>query len=134
MKNDPTAVCSAIRKWAQLMTEAKREYSTDDAREFDDAWRTIHLGITKSCLLDRMIYGGEQPSQTKCPVHNGKWSGCFVMDRLRAPMSAAEARIREHPEWEGKSWHDVGCRCMLHTCGCATGWNPDEHCGCGVKP
>lgn len=31
--------------------------------------------IGKSCLLSRLIYGGEQLRIRKCPLHGGRWSG-----------------------------------------------------------
>ena len=91
--------------------------------------RVRNLLIGKSCLLDRLIYCGEEPSQTPCPVHQGAWSGI-------------------HLGWPGQRWSDgrpvpvaprlaewvaAGCRCYQHKCGCTTGWQPDEHCGCGGR-
>ena len=96
---------------------------------FEEAWRVAILAVEKSCLLDRMMNCGERPSKTPCPVHKGSWSGC-------------------HGGWPGQTWndgnpmeessmlrewHDAGCRCYMHSCVCTTGWQPDEHCGCGVK-
>lgn len=34
------------------------------------------LDVGKSCLLGRMIYGGEELRTRPCPVHKGMWSGC----------------------------------------------------------
>lgn len=39
-------------------------------------WDFIDLAIRKSCLLDRLIYGGETLRTEVCPVHKGHWSGC----------------------------------------------------------
>lgn len=58
------------------------------------------IAVSKSDLLGRLIYGDERgPSQTKCPVHLGKWSGCHVgwpgsvwtsvMDGTKTPMAVA---------------------------------------------
>lgn len=32
--------------------------------------------VGKSCLLGRMIYGGEELRTRACPIHEGHWSGC----------------------------------------------------------
>lgn len=57
----------------------------------------LRLRIKKSCLLDRLLYGGEPLSQTPCPLHKGQWSG------LR-PESCPH-----------------GCDAA---CGCTSGWVP----------
>lgn len=36
----------------------------------------LALDIEKSCLLDRLIYGGEELREEPCPLHHGRWSGC----------------------------------------------------------
>jgi len=36
----------------------------------------VSRDVTKSCLLDRLIYGKEKLRTVPCPVHQGKWSGC----------------------------------------------------------
>jgi len=35
------------------------------------------LDIRKSCLLSRLIYAGEPLRTRPCPIHKGRWSGCF---------------------------------------------------------
>jgi hypothetical protein len=35
----------------------------------------LQLDITKSCLLHRLIYGGEPLRSEQCPIHHGEWSG-----------------------------------------------------------
>lgn len=37
---------------------------------------TIMTFAAKSALLGRLIYGGEKLRTKRCPVHDGKWSGC----------------------------------------------------------
>ena len=80
--------------------------------------------VSKSDLLGRLLYGDERgPSQTPCPVHKGKWSGCHFGWPNEKPM---DRTLRE--------WWDAGCRCATHKgSNCTTGWNPDEHC-CGPAP
>jgi len=33
------------------------------------------MDITKSCLLNRLIYAGEALRTQPCPIHGGEWSG-----------------------------------------------------------
>lgn len=94
----------------------------------------VFLQITKSCLLDRMIYGKEQPSQTPCPVHKGKWSGIHFIWPGSVWHNIDGTTRPATPDKMVQEWYDQGCRCAYHKCGCTTGWQPDEHCGCGVKP
>lgn len=126
--------CDKMDFWAKLSIDQKGNLTPD----FDKAWSTVRLAIRKSCLLDRMMYGDEQPSQTPCPVHKGKWSGCHWRWPGRVMVQLIDHGERKKGDaWltpsEGleKEWYDAGCRCAYHTCGCTTGWNPDEHCGCG---
>jgi hypothetical protein len=37
----------------------------------------LSLFIGKSCLLSRLIYAGEPLRTRPCPIHRGRWSGCF---------------------------------------------------------
>lgn len=97
-----------------------RKRYPEEAAQID---KVRHLHVGKSCLLDRLLYCGEDgPSLTPCPVHKGRWSGlgfdgpCAAMDGDRI-LSSAEVIER-------------GCRCYKHKCGCTTGWQPDAHCGC----
>lgn len=103
----PDEYCSKFLQWADLVSK--------DDKELTSSIADVKRRIMKSCLLDRMIYCGEGISQTPCPVHKGEWSGI-------------------HWEEQRKEYYARGCRCFMHKCGCTTGWQPDEHCGCGVKP
>jgi hypothetical protein len=58
----------------------------------------VTLAVRKSCLLKRLLYRGEELRTRKCPVHGGRWHGCFT-ERCRA-----------------------GC----DGCGCACGWLPND--------
>jgi hypothetical protein len=53
-------ICDRMRNWA---------------RDKDDVSH-LALSIEKSCLLDRLIYGGEPLRTERCPKHKGRWSGC----------------------------------------------------------
>jgi hypothetical protein len=35
-----------------------------------------HPDVGKSCLMGRMVYGGEELRERPCPIHGGRWSGC----------------------------------------------------------
>lgn len=63
----PDVYCPKFHEWAKVKI---------DAPDFWNHWCRIELAIMKSCLLDRLIYGGEKLRTQKCPKHLGKWSGC----------------------------------------------------------
>lgn len=117
---DAVAVCNALAQWAE---------AASIEREGKPGGR---LYVVKSDLLHRLIYGGEAgPSQTPCPVHKGKWSGCHygwpsdewhMADGTVKPMEISTGLQR---------WYDEGCRCFMHRgSSCTTGWQPDKNCGC----
>lgn len=77
--DDPSKFCKAMDAWAKAcMTDLPTddEYKKKWREKFRDAWGFIRLSIGKSCLLDRLIYGGETIRTEMCPVHQGHWSGC----------------------------------------------------------
>ena len=113
---EPLDICNLLVQWAKVAdVESPRAGKG-------------YLAIGKSDLLARLIYGGERgPSQTPCPVHNGKWSGCH----FGWPGSAWRNAKGEPMEIDHRlqEWWDAGCRCATHVgSSCTTGWNPDEHC------
>ena len=55
-------LCDELEKWA-----AKNR-----------APRGVMLAVWKSCLLDRLIYGGEELRTVPCPIHKGQWSRCHI--------------------------------------------------------
>lgn len=131
MKIEHEAVCAAVRAWAVIRSENGSRNGPD---EFNEAWRTVDLAISKSCLLDRMLNGGEKPSNTPCPVHKGKWSGIHFGWPGEVSTDMRTGETRPAPVYESRQKDvDEGCRCFAHGCGCTTGWNPDEACGCGPK-
>ena len=133
-----TSYCRALDAWAALMTEAVKEQSAFVGTvKFGEAWQVARLAISKSCLLDRMLYGGEQPSKTPCPVHKGRWSGChgpwpgWVSTGFNQFPSREVTTVPATPDPMCQQWWDEGCRCATHkSCSCTTGWNPDSACGC----
>lgn len=135
--SDPGKFCAAIEEWAELMIAREKEAGEDQLspRSFTQAWLTFHLAVKKSCLLSRTVYGGERPSQTPCPVHKGKWRGIhWAWPGTFMTVIATGEKVPNRPEPMLQEWYDAGCRCFKHTCGCTTGWQPDEHCGCAPKP
>jgi hypothetical protein len=109
-----TRFCDALDEWAAKVT-------AQDPANFGVAWRTVRSTISKSCLLDRMLYGGEKPSNTPCPVHKGVWSGCHL--GWPGAIWSDGTPVEEDPLL--REWYDAGCRCFQHSCGCTTGWQPE---------
>jgi hypothetical protein len=61
--------CEALRTWARVYGES----GSKRAEQID----YVFLQISKSCLLDRLLYGGEKLRTRKCPDpdHDGHWRG-----------------------------------------------------------
>ena len=77
--DDPKQFCKAFYAWAEACetplptdSESKKAWR----KEFAEHWEFINRAIAKSCLLDRLIYGGETIRKELCPVHKGRWGGC----------------------------------------------------------
>jgi hypothetical protein len=115
--------CSSLEEWAELNKQGNDRGGV--VKVTSDVFRQI----SKSCLLSRTLYCGEKPSQTKCPVHDGFWSG--LHNGWPNTKWSDGTPITVDPFLQ--KWYDAGCRCYQHKCGCTTGWQPDAACGCGVK-
>jgi len=77
--DDPKQFCNAMDTWAKAcMTDLPTDdpYKKEWRQKFRESWQFIRLAISKSCLLDRLIYGGETLRTEMCPVHQGTWCGC----------------------------------------------------------
>lgn len=128
----PREYCDRFNAWVKLAA---------DVPHVTEGAGMLRLAVQKSCLLDRLIYCGEMPSQTPCPVHKGKWSGIqwghpgsvrrWLVDHDGHPAGHVEPSPVD-PVMQQR--YDDGCRCFQHKCGCTTGWQPDEHCGCVPVP
>lgn len=62
-----------------IRNPTERDYAVSKLRDYERVSEQIDfvfLQIRKSCLLDRLIYGGQALRETPCPVHKGRWSGC----------------------------------------------------------
>jgi hypothetical protein len=56
------ALCRAMRAWAERNAGPRVAH--------------LSLQVEKSCLLARLIYAGEPLRTERCPIHDGRWSGC----------------------------------------------------------
>lgn len=103
-KVSPDEFCKAFYAWADAcMTPlaTDHEATAEWRKQFAEHWSFLRLAITKSCLLDRLIYVGEPLRTRPCPVHQGRWSGI---------------------QWPD----DAQCECARgRSCGCTTGWLPE---------
>lgn len=88
----PDTFCNQFHDWAKTKS---------DEKDFYRHWCTVTLAIGKSCLLDRLIYGGEKLRTRPCPKHKGTWSGISFSK-------------------------DEGCECSRGSCACTTGWLPND--------
>ena len=79
-EHGPGKFCETMRVWARA---CMAELATDDPEKkawrnrFREHWVFVERAITKSCLLDRLLYDGEKLRTKPCPVHMGKWTGCL---------------------------------------------------------
>lgn len=60
--------CAAMRTWFRAV-QARGE--APYAKMLDE----INIDISKSNLLDRLLYAGEELRTRECPVHQGRWNG-----------------------------------------------------------
>lgn len=88
-----SAYCQAFRDWGRAMAE------NEVMPEVVSALAMLELPITKSNYLHRRLYQGDPHRTEKCPVHHGRWSGCYP---------------------PGTDWGD--CECVQQ--GNTTGWLP----------
>jgi hypothetical protein len=77
------------------------EYVTEWRKAFSEHWSFIRLSISKSNLLWRLMYGGEEIRTRPCPIHKGKWSGCNLAE-------------------------DTACKGLCMSGHNVTGWLPNE--------
>lgn len=88
-----SAYCGAFEDWRQAMAE------NGVMPEVVEALGSLQLAIHKSNYLHRRLYQGDPHRTDKCPVHQGRWSGC--------PFPGSE---------------DYECECVQQ--GNTTGWLP----------
>jgi len=76
-----TIYCDTLSKWKHLLLEngMKRQEENEKDTILLDLYSQVSsafMAITKSNLLSRLLYEGEELRTKKCPVHQGQWSGC----------------------------------------------------------
>jgi hypothetical protein len=57
-------LCNELRNF---VTMAGRNHNLD----------SLVLAVDKSSLLDRLVYAGEKLREKPCPIHEGRWQGCY---------------------------------------------------------
>ncbi len=68
--------CKALETWASLMQG--KMYQGKSERGYNaDHIGLVSIDIHKSNLLYRLLYLKEPLRKIPCPIHNGRWSGCF---------------------------------------------------------
>lgn len=70
--------CSAIRTWFRCIEEENKDATDADPGHgyaYSKLLRRIDIDISKSSLLARLLYGGQSLRKTRCPEHDGHWSG-----------------------------------------------------------
>jgi hypothetical protein len=81
--------CEAFRTWQDAIEDAAEQAKEDPdespfARQsLEDMARAIQevsTLVSKSNLLSRLLYGGEELRTERCPIHKGHWSGCVWGD------------------------------------------------------
>jgi len=69
--------CDGMWKWARAMAASDGPYASVGK----DAIR-VFSNTSKSNLLARIFFRGEDPRKAPCPIHKGQWSGCVFGDQV----------------------------------------------------
>lgn len=80
------AFCDKFQVWLGALRDARKRQAVDgsDYDRFSAMLRHAHetmLDVTKSNLLHRLLYRGEELRTQMCPKHKGVWSGCATGDK-----------------------------------------------------
>lgn len=125
-------LCVRLREWAEAAKVTSPRITALPVHTGQEPMYA--LTVSKSDLLGRIIFAGERPSQTKCPVHLGVWSGChgpWPTWESRSAKGVEKVYALEDCEPMLQGWYNAGCRCWSHRgSSCTTGWQPDPACGC----
>lgn len=80
--------CRAFRVWQEAIEDASLRETNPGLKESFEAMagnlRATSLYVSKSNLLSRLLYCGEELRTEPCPVHKGHWAGC-VWGEHRCP-------------------------------------------------
>lgn len=78
-----SAYCNAFRTWRQAIADGlkrgdwrKNMGANAEMAKLLGTLNSLEIPISKSNLLHRLIYLGEELRLTPCPEHKGRWSGC----------------------------------------------------------
>lgn len=90
-----TFFCDALRTWAGLFgapppMPEHHENEAKERRETANQIQMLFIKITKSNLLWRTLYAGEKPRKIPCPIHNGRWSGCKMIEDMECKGACAD--------------------------------------------
>lgn len=83
--------CGAFETWFRVMAEKGEHFAG------------VRLAITKSNLLARLIYAGEELRTRECPKHKGRWSGILACEHGC-----------DYTGWIRNDWPDGAPRCTKH--------------------
>lgn len=70
--------CSGLRKWGEAMLKGGPKGAA--YKDLGSMVLQVVGSASKSNLLFRIFFLGEDPRERPCPVHQGRWSGCFQSD------------------------------------------------------
>jgi hypothetical protein len=90
--------CQALKIWG-LMAEKRGIIPPG-------SYQAVSLGIEKSNLLGRIIYGDQLPRTTPCPLHEGRWSGLEHPDNPCPYGCELTGWLRE-PTFDLKDWNEI---------------------------
>jgi hypothetical protein len=72
--------CNGFRVWQKAIEAAclreTEEHAKKSLERMRDDIHRVSLHVTKSNLLARLLYDGEELRTEPCPIHKGRWSGC----------------------------------------------------------
>jgi hypothetical protein len=72
-----SALCAELSRWSSERQEAAQQAPWGSRQQAGAAALSqLGLMIRKSCLLNRLIYGGEALRTRPCPIHKGHFAGC----------------------------------------------------------
>lgn len=99
--------CNAMRTWFRCIQQgierAEAEGRIGHGADYADMLLRIETDISKSSLLARLLYDGEELRTRECPEHKGRWSGIGPC-RHGCGMTG----------WIPNEWPDGAQRCSRH--------------------
>jgi hypothetical protein len=73
----PGQFCEKLSAYVRALREEGSDgpYSGEAAEALREYGQFIIAFASKSSLLGRLLYGGEDVRKRRCPIHNGQWVG-----------------------------------------------------------